>query len=52
MIGGAGGLYYVKVVKPKSEEEDAEVEDLEFYDGGTYINEDEEDYESNDEEEE
>ena len=52
LIGGAGGLYYVKVVKPKSEEEDAEVEDLEFYDGGAYINEDEEDYESNDEDEE
>lgn len=37
----AGGIgYYLKVVKPKKAEENADDEDLEFYDGGAYINED------------
>ena len=38
----AGGLvfYYLKVVKPKKAEDEAEGEDLEFYGGGDYINED------------
>ena len=40
--GSIGGYYYFKVWKPKREEEDAESEDLEFYDGGAYINEDQE----------
>lgn len=40
--GSVGGYYYFKVLKPKREEEEAESEDLEFYDGGTYINEDQE----------
>lgn len=44
LVGGIGGYYYFKVVKPR-EEEDAEGEDLEFYDGGAYINEDQEDAE-------
>lgn len=40
LAGGIGGFYYLKVVKPKKEEEDADSEDLEF-DDGEYINEDE-----------
>lgn len=40
LVGGIGGFYYLKVLKPKKAEEDAENEDLEFYDGGEYINED------------
>lgn len=40
LAGGIGGFYYLKVVKPKKAEEDADDEDLEFYDGGEYINED------------
>lgn len=40
--GTVGGYYYFKILKPKREEEDAESEDLEFYDGGAYTNEDEE----------
>lgn len=52
LIGGVGGLYYFKVVKPKSEEENGEDEDLEFCDEGDYINEDEDDYGRNDEDEE
>lgn len=40
--GSIGGYYYFKVWKPKREEEDAESEELEFYDGGAYINEDQE----------
>lgn len=40
--GSIGGYYYFKVWKPKREEEDAESEDLEFFDGGAYINEDQE----------
>ncbi|MCM1192886.1 MAG: DUF4366 domain-containing protein [Acetatifactor muris] len=40
--GAVGGYYYFKIWKPKREEEEADSEDLEFYDGGAYINEDEE----------
>ena len=40
LAGGIGGFYYFKVVKPRQDEEEADGEDLEFYDGGTYINED------------
>lgn len=40
LAGGIGGFYYLKVVKPKKEEEDADSEDLEF-DDGEPINEDE-----------
>lgn len=40
--GCAGGYYYFKIWKPKREEEEAESEDLEFYDGGAYVNEDQE----------
>lgn len=40
--GGVGGYYYFKIWKPKREEEEAESEDLEFYDGGAYVNEDQE----------
>lgn len=40
--GVVGGYYYFKILKPKREEEEAESEDLEFYDGGAYVNEDEE----------
>ena len=38
--GGIGAGYYFKVVKPKKEEAQEDGEDLEFYDGGTYVNED------------
>jgi hypothetical protein len=49
LAGGIGGFYYLKVVKPKKAEEAADEEDLEFYDGGAYINEDtDEDSESED----
>lgn len=51
-VVGIGGLYYFKVMKPKRDEEDAEVEDLEFYDGGAYINEDAEDLRYDEEEDE
>lgn len=40
--GVVGGYYYFKILKPKREEEEAESEDLEFYDGGAYVNVDEE----------
>jgi hypothetical protein len=39
-VAAIGGGYYLKVVKPGKDEEDSEGEDLEFYDGGAYINED------------
>lgn len=39
LMGGIGGFYYLKVLRPKRAEEDAEVEDLEFCDDGIYINE-------------
>lgn len=42
-LAGGIGAYYVKVVKPKKAEENADDEDLEFYDGGAYINEDQAD---------
>lgn len=38
--GGIGGFYYFKVLKAKKEGDMAESEDLEFYDEGNYINED------------
>ena len=38
--GGIGTGYYFKVVKPKKDEAQEDGEDLEFYDGGTYVNED------------
>lgn len=40
--GCVGGYYYFRIWKPKREEEEAESEDLEFYDGGAYVNEDQE----------
>lgn len=40
--GSVGGYYYFKIWKPKREEEEAKSEDLEFYDGGVYVNEDQE----------
>lgn len=40
--GSIGGYYYFKIWKPKREEEEAESEDLEFYEGGAYVNEDRE----------
>ncbi|MBC5744887.1 DUF4366 domain-containing protein [Lachnospiraceae bacterium MD308] len=46
---GIGGFYYFKVIKLRQDEDEADGEDLEFYDGGAYINEDQED---SDEEEE
>lgn len=49
LAGGIGGFYYLKVVKPKKAEEDADSEDLEF-DDGECINEDEPE-DSGDEEE-
>ena len=48
--GGAGGYYYFKIWKPKREEEEDESEDLEFYDGGAYVNEDQENRQEEDEE--
>lgn len=38
--GGVGGFYYFKVLKAKKEEDMTESEDLEFFDEGSYINED------------
>ena len=38
--GAIGAGYYFKVVKPKKEESQETGEDLEFYDGGPYVNED------------
>ena len=40
--GAVGGIYYVKVGKPKKAEEGAEDENLELYDGGRHLNEDQE----------
>ena len=40
--GSIGGYYYFKIWKPKREEEEAESEDLEFFEGGAYVNEDKE----------
>jgi len=37
--GCVGGYYYLKIWKPKREEEGAESEGLEFYGGGAYANE-------------
>ena len=51
LAGGIGGFYYFKVWKPKQDEDESEGEDLEFYDGGAYINEDQEDSEDEGEDE-
>lgn len=40
--GCVGGYYYFRIWKPKREEEEAESEDLEFYDEGAYVNENQE----------
>lgn len=50
LAGGVGGYYYLKVLKPKKNEKEAEDEDLEFYDGGAYINEDGEEHPDQEEE--
>lgn len=42
LAGGIGAFYYFKVWKPKQDEDESDGEDLEFYDGGAYINEDRE----------
>lgn len=49
--GGIGTGYYFKVVKPKKEESQEDGEDLEFYDGGTYVNEDQPEEDGSTEEE-
>lgn len=41
LVGGIG-FYYFKVLKPRQEDEESDGEDLEFYDDGAYINEDQE----------
>ena len=43
LAGGIGGYYYLKVLKPRQDEDEADGEDLEFYDGGAYVNEDQDD---------
>lgn len=43
LAGGIGGCYYFKVLKPRQGEDEMDGEDLEFYDGGAYINEDKDD---------
>ena len=43
LAGGIGGCYYFKVLKPRQDEDEMDGEDLEFYDGGAYINEDKND---------
>ena len=43
LAGGIGSCYYFKVLKPRQDEDEMDGEDLEFYDGGTYINEDKDD---------
>lgn len=50
LAGGIGSYFYFKVLKPKRDEDETDSEDLEFYDEGTYVNEDPDD--SNEEEEE
>lgn len=50
LAGGTGGYYYLKVLKPKKNEKETEDEDLEFYDGGAYINEDGEEHPDQEEE--
>lgn len=37
LIGGIGGYYYFRVIKPKKEEEDSENENMEFSDDSPYI---------------
>ena len=51
ILKGIGGFYYFKVWKPKQDEDESDGEDLEFYDGGAYINEDQEDSDDDGEEE-
>lgn len=51
LVGGIGGFYYFKVLKPKQDEDESDGEDLEFYDGGAYVNEDQEDSDDEGEEE-
>ena len=43
LAGGIGAFYYFKVWKPKQDEDESDGEDLEFYDGGAYVNEDQKD---------
>ena len=50
LVGGIGSYYYFKVLKPRQYTNETDGEDLEFYDGGAYVNEDQDD--SNEEEEE
>lgn len=50
--GCVGGYYYFRILKPKREEEEAESEGLEFYDGGAYVNEDQENGQEEEENEE
>lgn len=51
LAGGIGGWYYFKVLKPGRDEDEPDKEDLEFYDGGAYINEDRKDSDDEGEEE-
>lgn len=51
IIGGIGCCYYVKIVKPKKVVEDAEDENLEFYNEEPYINEDEDTTQENSDDE-
>lgn len=51
LVGSVGGYYYFKVLKPRKEEDEEDVEDLEFYDGGAYVNEDQEDSDEEEEDE-
>ena len=37
LIGGIGGYYYFRIIKPKKEEEDSESENMEFSDDSPYI---------------
>ena len=50
LAGGIGGFYYFKVWKPKQDEDESDG-DLEFYDGGAYINEEQEDSDGEEEDE-
>lgn len=51
LAGGIGGYYYFKVLKPRQDENETDGEDLEFYDGGAYINEDQDNSEEEGEDE-
>lgn len=54
LLGGGcvGGYYYFRILKPKREEKEAESEDLEFYGGSAYVNEDQESGQGEEEREE